>query len=156
MSTAHPGKRPSGGIRRVTACVLQYLLAFVVGWAFIAAVGPRAADPESDSFATLPFWESLLKNLDQIPGMLLIIGLPTIVIAVFAGALRRTMEPGSFRALMAALVLLPEWLLLFADHAIYLGVQTVVQLLFAFVIMPVPMFPSLTDVPRTTDHRSLV
>ncbi|WP_162890063.1 hypothetical protein [Streptomyces olivoreticuli] len=120
------------------------MFVFAVGWVFIGLVGPRALEPKFNSFESLPLWESFLEHLHMAVFMCLVVGLPTLIIAISAGLTRHRMEPGKFRAIMAAVLLLPEWLLLAADTPIYLWVQTTIQVVFATVVMPVPLIPTPT------------
>ncbi|MFI2074999.1 MULTISPECIES: hypothetical protein [Streptomyces] len=151
-SETYPVHRPAVVFRSIGRCLLAYILAFAAGWLVIALVGPRELDPRSDSFETLPFWESFEESLRTGLTMFLLIGVPTILIALLAGLAWRTTESGQFRAIMALAFLPPMWPLVGASTPLYLGVQTVVQVVFATVLMPVPLIqgapPKMTENAR--------
>ncbi|MBT2384799.1 hypothetical protein [Streptomyces sp. ISL-11] len=95
----------------------------------------------STSFEHEPFGESLRYYLGVAAGMLVMIGLPSLVIALLAGLIRRKMPSQDFRALSAGLLLLPVWPLLFAGTTVILLIQVAVQVVFAVALMPVPLLP---------------
>ncbi|GAA2714936.1 hypothetical protein GCM10010315_23130 [Streptomyces luteosporeus] len=125
-------------------CVLAYLAVFMVGWLAIAVTGPRTLKAGSDSFEHASFGESMLSYCGTAIGMLVLIGIPSVLIALVAGVTRRKMEHQEFRALMAGMLLLPVWPLLFAGTPLILWIQIGVQVVFALTLMPVPLLPAPT------------
>ncbi|MFI9305217.1 hypothetical protein [Streptomyces triculaminicus] len=119
------------------------MLVFTAAWMGIGIAAPRELDPASNSFERLPFWESVLSYLELGVGMLIIIGIPSVILFLLAGLVRRDMESQGFRAMMAFLLLLPTWPLWFADIPIMFWIQAGAQVVFATCLMPVPLLPDL-------------
>ncbi|MEU7041706.1 hypothetical protein AB0A77_11710 [Streptomyces varsoviensis] len=147
-------KSNRGGIpRRIARCVFGYLLVFVVGWLIFAAVGPRELDTASDSFGRLSFGESFLQHLQTGAGMLLLIGLPSLLIALLIGFTGGRTNRAARRVLLAFLLLIPCWPVLFASTGHMLLTQVAVQFVFALWIMPIRLTPEDAE---TTDETTVV
>ncbi|GHG65758.1 hypothetical protein [Streptomyces griseocarneus] len=130
-------------LRRLSGCALSYVLVFAAAWVVIGIAAPRELDPASNSFGRLPFWESVLSYLELGVGMLIIIGIPSLLLILLAGLVRREKDPHGFRVMMAFLLLLPTWPLWFADIPIMFWLQAGAQVVFAACLMPVPLLPDL-------------
>lgn len=122
--------------------MLSYLVVYALAWIIIGLVAPREADLASDDyFKKLPLWESLLSYLKSGITFFLFIGIPSIFIILLAGLARENMDPPAFRAMVTALILLPTWFLLFGNIVEELLIQVAAQVVFATVVMPVPLIP---------------
>ncbi|MCC3769665.1 hypothetical protein [Streptomyces sp. UNOC14_S4] len=134
-------REPGKCIRRIMRCVISYVLVFALGWLLIALTGPRPLKSLSSSFEHSSFGDSLLYYAGAGLTMLVMIGLPSIVIILIAGLLRKKMGSKEFRALVAGLLLLPVWPLLLVGTHLILYIQIGVQVVFAVALMPVPLLP---------------
>ncbi|MFF7688563.1 hypothetical protein ACFZB6_20705 [Streptomyces syringium] len=127
---------------RIARCVVSYLVVYALAWIVIGLVAPRETDLTSDGcFKNLPLRESLLSYLESGITFFLLIGIPSIFIILLAGLARKDMDPPAFRAMVTALILLPTWFLLFGNIVEELLIQVAAQVVFATVVMPVPLIP---------------
>ncbi|MEV4442328.1 hypothetical protein AB0K09_25630, partial [Streptomyces sp. NPDC049577] len=108
----------------------------------IGLTAPRQKELGPSGLRTPSFWESFVTQLELGTGMLLMIAVPSILVILLCGLARQTMDVAAFRTVIAVLLMLPTLILLAADIAIYFWVQAAVQVLFASVIMPVPLVPA--------------
>ncbi|MEU7109156.1 hypothetical protein ABZ951_29520 [Streptomyces sp. NPDC046215] len=134
-------REPGQCIRRIGRCTASYILVFALGWLLIAATGPRPLKPVSTTFEHESFAESMRYYFGVGVGMLVVIGLPSLIITLVAGLMRKKMGSQDFRALVAGLLLLPVWPLLLVGTNLILLIQVAVQVIFAVALMPVPLLP---------------
>ncbi|MFE7113715.1 hypothetical protein ACFU98_47135 [Streptomyces sp. NPDC057575] len=92
--------------------------------------------------ALLVPWEDSIAQIVGISlGMLVIIGLPTLLLAILAGLGHRKMVPGRFRGALVAPMLAFIWPCLAASTAEPLVFELMVQLAFTCYLMPAPLVP---------------
>lgn len=112
---------------RMGRCALTYVLLHTAAWVAISQTVWR-----EESFP-----EIMMLGM----GMLLIIGIPTLFIAVFAVWVHHQMETVRFRVLLALPLVVCAWPLLASSAGEPLVFQVMAQIAFAALI-PTPFFPS--------------
>ncbi|GAA3476586.1 hypothetical protein GCM10018966_011140 [Streptomyces yanii] len=106
--------------------MLTYLLLHTAAWVATAQ--------------TVWWEETFLEIMTLGMFLLLIIGIPTLLIAVIAASLHKRMDVARFRVLLAIPLLLCTWPLLASSAAEPLVFQVMAQIAFAALI-PAPLFP---------------
>ncbi|MFE0645026.1 hypothetical protein ACFW2Y_25950 [Streptomyces sp. NPDC058877] len=84
--------------------------------------------------------ETFLEIMTLGMGMLLIIGVPTLLIAIFAAGVHNRMDVVPFRVLLAIPLIFCAWPLLGSSAVDPLLLQVMAQIAFAALI-PAPLFP---------------
>ncbi|MEV5137354.1 hypothetical protein AB0K71_18360 [Streptomyces syringium] len=122
--------------------MLSYILVYALAWVAIGLVAPRGATAGPDgNFEDRPLWESFQSYMETGLIFFLFVGIPSIFIIVLTGLSRQAMEPPMFRAMVTGLILLPTVFLLFGDVVEELLIQVAAQVVFATLVMPVPLIP---------------
>ncbi|MER7001374.1 hypothetical protein [Streptomyces sp. NPDC000410] len=121
----------SPGMRRVSArigrCVLTYVLLYAAAWVSMALV-----NPEGDPYGV---------HAQVALGVFVLIGVPTLLLAVIAGLAHRRMDAALFRVLLVLpMLFLGGWPLIMASTATPMILQLMAQLAFVF-LMPAPLIP---------------
>ncbi|MFG2194991.1 hypothetical protein [Streptomyces sp. NPDC048639] len=105
--------------------MLLYVLIHTAAW-----VAVSQTDRREDSFL-----DSMMLGLDVLP----IIGIPTLLVAIFAVSVHKRMGVVRFRVLLALPLILCAWPLLYTGPP-EIACQVMAQIAFAALI-PVPLFP---------------
>ncbi|MFE6800115.1 hypothetical protein [Streptomyces sp. NPDC057696] len=111
---------------RMGRCVLTYLLLHGAAWLAVSQ--------------TVWWDDTFLEIMALGMGMLLVIGVPTLLIAVCAATVHRRMDVVRFRMLLGMSLVLCVWPLLATSASEPLFFQVVAQIAFAGLI-PAPLFP---------------
>ncbi|MEV6976408.1 hypothetical protein [Kitasatospora sp. NPDC093806] len=118
-------------------CTVNYSAVFLLGWALISLTAPRIFDPANPApDARLDLWPSFLYYLAAGPGMLLLIGTPSIVLLALIAGRRKKWLAGEFKMLAGSLLLLPVAILIPVGTWPMLLIQVTAQILFTAYLMP--------------------
>ncbi|MFE7778477.1 hypothetical protein ACFU5O_32260 [Streptomyces sp. NPDC057445] len=122
--TARPGLRRVAG--RIGRCVVTYVLIHATAWVIITAVVP---------------WEDSFAQIMRLAfGMLLVVGIPTLLLAICTGLAHNHMDVTRFRIVLGTLMVVFTWPLLAASTAEPLAFQVMTQIAFAWLV-PAPLIP---------------
>ncbi|WKU46530.1 hypothetical protein Q3V23_22105 [Streptomyces sp. VNUA116] len=134
--------RPPGSVlRRILHCVLLYFLVFELGWLAIGMTTPRSWGRSDGTAGSVTFSEAALGSLASGASVFLIVGLPSLVIVLIAGLTRKGTDLYAFRILISLLLILPLWPFMLAGTPLMLFIQFAAQVVYAMVLMPVPLLP---------------
>lgn len=127
MSTKQGVARRLGRVLgRIGRCVLTYVLLHTAAWVAISQ--------------TVWWDDTFLEIMATGMALLLIIGIPTVLIAVFAVWVHNRMDVVRFRVLLTLPLMLCVWPLLASSASEPLVFQVMAQIAFA-VLIPAPLFP---------------
>ncbi|MEV4433278.1 hypothetical protein [Streptomyces sp. NPDC049585] len=128
-------------MKRLARCVFGYVLTNATGWTAAEALAGGALWSSEPTLWRRPFWDLVLSCLAV--GPLILVGLPSILIALLLGSVHTRSDRTEHRFLLLLLLVLPTWWFFFAGTPVVLWVQLVIQAVFAFAVMPVPLVPRL-------------
>ncbi|CAM5452144.1 putative protein OS=Streptomyces griseomycini OX=66895 GN=FHS37_004993 PE=4 SV=1 [Streptomyces griseomycini] len=89
---------------------------------------------------TVRWDDGFLETLELGALLLPFVGVPTLLIAVFAAPVHHRVHPVRFRVLLGIPLVLCAWPLLFVSASEPLAYQVMAQIAFA-VLIPAPLFP---------------
>ncbi|MFI0910771.1 hypothetical protein [Streptomyces abikoensis] len=124
-------------MKRIARCVFGYVLTNAVVWTAVQALVPGVLG--EPALWRRPFRDLILSCLA--PGTLILVGIPSILIALLIGIIRTRLDQAEIRFLALFLLVLPTWWFFFANTPVLLWSQLVVQAVFALAVMPVRLVP---------------
>ncbi|WP_328676453.1 hypothetical protein OG905_22500 [Streptomyces sp. NBC_00322] len=121
-----PTRRVGRVFKRMGRCVLTYVLIHTAAWVAISL--------------TVSWEETFLEIMTFGMGMLLIIGIPSVLIGVFAVTVHNRMDVVWFRMLLGIPLVLCAWPVIASSASEPMQFQVTAQVAFA-VLIPAPLFP---------------
>ncbi|MFI8965636.1 hypothetical protein ACIGO8_26395 [Streptomyces sp. NPDC053493] len=140
--TTHSPWRGLGAVGlRLADVAARYVLAYLAAWLAVGLTTPRVTDSWQDPSEFPSRGALVLEHLGFALDMVWVIAVPSVLISWLC-ALFGERTGTAFRARLAGLLLLPLWFLLFASTAHMLLFLALGHLVFALVVMPVPLMPA--------------
>lgn len=118
-------------------CIARYVFCFGLGWLLLALMGPRGTD--TSTLLQVSRWESFQDYVESGAICFLMIGVPSLLIVLVSGCMRKDMDSRKFRRITASVLAFFVWPLLFLNSGPILLGQLAIQLVFALLVMPVPL-----------------